>query len=84
MAMKIEGVFIAQVKSVSATEDTCIVRMETKPGTIQPFHYVNMTFRAFTALCNLTADIDGAFDVELLQYSEKDSTLVTDVIVISN
>lgn len=82
MSMKIEGVFIAQVKSVSATQETCIVRLETQPGTIQPFHYVNMTFRAFRALCHMTADIEGSYDVELLQYSTKDSTLVTDVIVI--
>lgn len=83
MSMKIEGVFSAQVKSIANTQDTCIVRLETKPGTLQPFHYVNMTLRAFSSLCKLTADIESAYDLELLQYSEKDATLVTDVILVT-
>lgn len=83
MSMKVTGVIAAQIKSIENTRDVAIVRLETKPGTRQPFHYLYFTLRAYSSLAKLAGDIEGPYDVELLQYSEKDPTLVTDVIVIS-
>jgi hypothetical protein len=81
--MKVTGVIAAQIKSIENTRDVCIVRLETKPGTGQPFHYLHFTLRAYSSLAKIAGDIEGPYDVELLQYSEKDQTLVTDVIVIN-
>lgn len=84
MTIRIENVIAVQLKSVANNSDFCIVRLETRAGTGQPFHYVAMTPRAFTSLCKLAGNLEGPYDVELLQYSEKMMSLVTDVIVIEH
>lgn len=82
--MKLQGVIGAAIKSIANTQDTCIVRLETGPGAMhQPFHYMHFTLRAYSSLAKLAQDTSEPYDLELLQYSEKDSTLVTDVILIT-
>lgn len=73
------GVKTAAMKSIFKTLDQGMVKFELEDGTTRNLLF---SLRAFSALAKLTQDIAGAYDVELLRYSEETPELVTDVIII--
>lgn len=76
----IHNVLTAQIKAIAAFSDTCTVKLTSEDGEIPVLEF---TLRAYSSLAKLTQDIDGAFDLELLFYSETNPLLVSDVIVIT-
>lgn len=84
MRQTIKNVRAAKIKAIASTSDFASVELECGDVFISYGYHVTMTLRAFSSLVKLTQDITGAFDLELLRYSENSATLVTDVVVLTN